>query len=188
MARYGAFLRGINLGNRRVTGDELCAPFIDLGFRDVASFLASGNVVFTTDDAREEDELTASIAAALEERLGYPVLTFLRSSSELADIVSRSPFTPDACARSTGKLQVMLLPAVPDADAAQAAVDLGSDADLLELQGRELFWLPSGGMSQSGLDVDAIGRLVGPVTIRTANTLVRLHRKQLRATGESPTR
>lgn len=175
MARYAAFLRGINLGKRRVKGDELCAPFSDLGFRDVASFLASGNVAFTTDEARDEDELTESIEAALEERLGYSVSTFLRSDRELADIVSRTPFTPDAHERSTGKLQVMLLPAVPDPDAARAAVDLGSEVDLLEVQGRELFWLPSGGMSQSSLDVDAIGRLVGPVTIRTANTLVRMH-------------
>jgi uncharacterized protein (DUF1697 family) len=177
VARYAAFLRGINLGKRRVTGDELCAPFTELGFGDVASFLASGNVAFTTDEARDEDELTESIATALEERLGYPVLTFLRSDRELADIVSRTPFAPDAHERSTGKLQVMLLPAIPDRGAAEAVVDLGSEVDLLEVEGREVFWLPSGGMSQSGLDVDAIGRLVGPVTIRTANTLVRMHAK-----------
>lgn len=177
MARYAAFLRGINLGKRRVTGDELCAPFIDLGFGEVASFLASGNVAFTTDGAADEGELTESIAAVLEERLGFPVLTFLRSGSELAEIVSRSPFTPDAYERSTGKLQVMLLPGAPDPVAAQTVVDLGSEDDLLEVQGREVFWLPSGGMSQSSLDVDAIGRLVGPVTIRTSNTLVRMHAK-----------
>lgn len=176
MGRYAAFLRGINLGTRRVTGEELRAPFTELGWTDVATFLASGNVVFTTDE-EDEDELTERIATKLEERLGYPVQTFLRTGAELADIVSRTPFTADAYERSSGKLQVMLLPAEPEADAVDAALDLASDDDLVEVSGRELFWLPSGGISQSDLDLAAVGRLVGPGTIRTANTLARMHAK-----------
>ncbi|WP_052668676.1 DUF1697 domain-containing protein [Nitriliruptor alkaliphilus] len=175
--RYAAFLRGINLGKRRVTGPELCAPFEGLGFTEVASFLASGNVVFETDDDAGAGELGTRIASALEEALGYEVLTFLRSVAELAAIVARTPFTADQLARSTGKPQVLLLPREPAADDAAAALAHGSDDDVLVLDGRELHWLPSGGVSQSDLDLTAIGRAVGPVTIRTANTLSRMHTK-----------
>jgi uncharacterized protein (DUF1697 family) len=177
VGRYAAFLRGINLGNRRVTGKELCASFEELGFTQVASFLASGNVAFRIAEDPAPEELSGRIAAALEPRLGYPVLTFVRTATELAVLVSRTPFPPGALERTAGKLQVLLLPREPDADAARAALAHASDQDLLHLHGQELWWLPSGGMSQSDLDLDAIGRLIGPVTIRTANTLARMHAK-----------
>ena len=47
MTRYVAFLRGMNLGNRRIKNPELAAEFERLGFEDVATFRASGNVVFS---------------------------------------------------------------------------------------------------------------------------------------------
>ncbi len=50
MARYAAFLRGMNLGNRRITNDELCRALAGLGLDSPAAFLASGNVVFGSDE------------------------------------------------------------------------------------------------------------------------------------------
>ena len=52
MARYVAFLRGMNLGNRRIKNHELRAEFERLGFEEVATFRASGNVVFGSAAAR----------------------------------------------------------------------------------------------------------------------------------------
>jgi uncharacterized protein (DUF1697 family) len=178
VARYAAFLRGINLGRRRVTGDELCAPFGDVGLTDVHSFLASGNVVFTA-GRRDEDGLRADLEAKLEERLGWPVLVFLRHEDELAEIVGRRPFGAAELAGSEGKPQVILLAATPDPRAAEEAVGLATDGDLLVLEGRELHWLPPAGLSTSQLPVPALERLVGPTTTRTANTLTRLHAKIL---------
>ena len=45
--RYIAFLRGINVGkHRRITMAELKAAFEASGYRDVATYIASGNVIF----------------------------------------------------------------------------------------------------------------------------------------------
>jgi hypothetical protein len=46
MSRYVAFLRGMNLGGRRISNDDLRSRFEALGCEDVATFRASGNVVF----------------------------------------------------------------------------------------------------------------------------------------------
>ena len=46
MERYVAFLRGMNLGNRRLKNEELRGEFEALGFAEVATFRASGNVIF----------------------------------------------------------------------------------------------------------------------------------------------
>jgi uncharacterized protein (DUF1697 family) len=177
--RHAAFLRGINVGNRRVTGQELCVPFEALGFRDVASFLASGNVVFDTDDTDDTGGLEPRIEAALGESLGYPVETFVRSTAEVARIVTRRPFTTEELAASAGKLQVTFLRRTPAATEVATASTHESEDDRLAVIGREWYWLPSGGMSQSGLDLRAIERTLGRGTTRTLNTVARLHAKLL---------
>ena len=79
MKRYVAFLRGMNLGRRRIKNGELCACFADMGFSSVAAFLASGNVIF---DAALDDpaSLSARIESGLRQALHYDVPTFLRSA------------------------------------------------------------------------------------------------------------
>lgn len=176
MIRYAAFLRGINLGKRRVTGEQLCAPFLTLGFTGVESFLASGNVVLTG-PAIDRESLTSRIEEGLRMALGYEVATFLRTEAELESMVARSPFPPAAFERASGKLQVMLLRDEPTPAEAASVLAHATGDDLLALHGRELYWLPSGGISQSALDLSAIDRVLGPGTIRTANTLARLHAK-----------
>ena len=69
MARYVAFLRGMNLGRRRIKNPELCAAFEDIGFKNVAAYLASGNVIFDADDA-VTDSVAESIEFGLKESLG----------------------------------------------------------------------------------------------------------------------
>jgi uncharacterized protein (DUF1697 family) len=48
MQRYIAFLRGINLGKRRLPMSQLKALFEELGFDDVETFIAGGNIVFSS--------------------------------------------------------------------------------------------------------------------------------------------
>jgi len=60
MQRYIAFLRGINLGKRRLLMSQLKALFEELGFDDVETFIASGNVVFSskvTNTSRLESQI-----------------------------------------------------------------------------------------------------------------------------------
>ena len=64
-----------------------------------------------------------------------------------------------------------MLGAKPAAKAKRAALDLGTEEDLLSIDGRELYWLPSGGTIDSGLDLKAIERALGPGTMRTMGTI-----------------
>jgi uncharacterized protein (DUF1697 family) len=172
---YAAFLRGINLGRRRVTGDQLREPFLRLGFSHVSTFLASGNVAFDPGPGVDARELTARIEERLEADLGYPVAVFLRSASRLAAIVATAPFGAAELERSTGKLQVILLRQAPPHDLAARVLADAPAADRLAFRGTELFWLPQGNMSDSDLDITTLDRLIGPTTVRTHNTLARLY-------------
>ncbi len=86
MDRYVAFLRGMNLGGRRITNEDLRSHFEALGCEEVATFRASGNVILTANE--EEEPLAARLEAGLEERLGYAVPIFLRSADELPAIAA----------------------------------------------------------------------------------------------------
>lgn len=170
--RHVAFLRGINVGGRRVTGAQLCAPFEAAGFEGVASFLASGNVTFV---ATETDGLAARIGTALEAALGFGVDVHVRTAAEIADIVGRRPFTHEVLAATDGKLQVTCLRDRPTPASVEEAMAHATDQDRLKVIGREWYWLPAAGISSSPLDAKTIERALGRGTTRTLNTMVRLN-------------
>jgi uncharacterized protein (DUF1697 family) len=174
--RYVAFLRGMNLGKRRVENDELRAEFEVLGFEDVATFRASGNVIFGAAE-KAESALTKTIENGLGEALGYEVPVFLRSCKEIAAIAAREPFDAGVFAASKGKLQVTMLARKPTAAARKKVLALATDEDRLAIAARELFWLPSGGTLESELDLEAIGKALGKGTQRTMGTIEQIAAK-----------
>jgi uncharacterized protein (DUF1697 family) len=177
MDRYVAFLRGMNLGGRRIKNEELKRHFEEMGFEEVATFRASGNVIFEAAKREAESKLAARVESELDERLGYDVPVFLRSIDEVAEIATQKPFTPRQVEKSKGKLQVSLLKKKPTAAAKKKALALATDEDLLAIDGRELYWLPSGGISESDLDLKALDSALGPGTIRTMGTIEQIASK-----------
>jgi uncharacterized protein (DUF1697 family) len=169
MPRYAAFLRGINVSGRRATGPQLCAAFTDIGLEDPSTFRASGNVIFSA--TGPADKLAPRIVDGLTEALGYEVATFVRTAAEVRAIAAHQPFDAERVDASKGKPQVVLLPAKPSAQARKRMLALESDDDLLSLHGRELYWLPSGGLMESAVGMNGITDVLGPNTIRTKGTL-----------------
>jgi len=160
----------MNVGGHRISNEELRARFAEMGLHDVATFRASGNVIFTV-DAEPQDKLSAHIEAGLAASLGYEVPVFLRTPSETRTIAKHQPFARPLIEASKGKLQVVLLAAPPAARARKEVLALASDEDRLAFGERELLWLPSGGILDSALDFKAIGKLLGPMTTRTKGTV-----------------
>jgi uncharacterized protein (DUF1697 family) len=177
MARYVAFLRGMNLGNRRLKNPELKAEFEHLGFEEVATFRASGNVIFTAGGRPGEAALATKVEAGLADGLGYEVPVFLRAAAEVAAIAALEPFPAKAVAASKGKPQVSLLAKKPSAKVRDSVLALASGEDRLAFEGRELYWLPSGGILESRLDLKAIEKALGKDTRRTLGTIEQIAAK-----------
>ena len=165
MPDHAAFLKGMNLGRRRITNDELRTAVEGLGLAEVETFRASGNVVFAAAE-RSADDLQALLEEGLAEVLGYEVPTFVRSAAELQKVTRADPFSG-----AEGKLQVALLHDRPAAKAARELPGLAPEGEQLALDGRELYWLPAAGISDSPIDWKAVERLVGPTTVRTIGTI-----------------
>jgi len=168
--RHVAFLRGMNLGGRRIKNEELRREFEVLGFAEVSCFRASGNVIFESKEGGE-DALARRIEARLAETLGYEVPVFLRSAAELGKIAVREPFDAALVVASKGKLQVAFLATAPRGASRKRALELSTGEDRLAIAGRELHWLPSGGISESSLDLKSLEDLLGPWTMRTMGTV-----------------
>jgi uncharacterized protein (DUF1697 family) len=171
MQRCAAFLRGMNLGRRRITNDDLRATVEALGFADVATFRASGNVILSAPDDEPVDDVGARLEAGLCEALSYDVPVFARSAEQMRAIAASEPFDADALAASTGKLQVVLLGEAPNAAARRAALKLLPAGDQFAFEGRELHWLPQAGLADTELDLKQLAQALGPITVRTKGTI-----------------
>lgn len=180
MIRYFAFLRALNVGGHTVKMSDLRAEFEALGFGHVESFIASGNVIFEVSgrSAADAAAVERKIEARLEHTLGYEVRTFLRTDAELAAIVEHVPF-PDTPPGDGDTLQVAFLPVAPPAAEIETVRRLGSELELLEVVGREMYWLIHGGTLDTRITPGVLKRALGgmPMTARNMTTIRRLAAK-----------
>jgi uncharacterized protein (DUF1697 family) len=88
--RYVALLRGINVGGRnKVAMADLRDAFTGAGFDDVSTYIASGNVLFSSE--RPAASLEDEIEAALEARLELPLVVAVRSQRQVRAVVDGAP-------------------------------------------------------------------------------------------------
>lgn len=167
MPRMVAFLRGINVADRRVSGSELKEILAGLGMTAAATYRASGNLMFETDEG-DEDVTRGALEAGFKEELGYDVDVLLRGSDALRAVAAHDPF---ADLDDRGKHQVIFMRAAPSEQARADAAGLVGPDEILDFAGRELHWSPSAGVLDSDIDLDGIERLLGPTTMRTMGTV-----------------
>lgn len=171
--RLVAFLRGINLGGRRLTMKELRGHFTAMGLNDVATFLASGNVIFNAPGGALES-LEAELEAHLERRLGYDVDTFIRAVQELASLPVLAEI--DALKEQGFKPHVIFLKDPADEGVARSLTALETPDDQFRPLGREVLWLRRGGLSDAPITTGDLARALGgrTSTMRTVNTVRRI--------------
>jgi len=175
MTRYIAFLRGINVGGHRVKMDRLRSLFEEMGFADVSTFIASGNVVFSA-KSNDVASLGARIEGCLAERLGYDVATFIRTPAELEAIAAFEPADPGRGDPSASSLYVVLLQAPAADDLRSTLSGLSSEMDEFQFAGSEIYWLIQGKITEShffGREFEKATRKV-PNTTRNITTIRRL--------------
>ncbi|HKJ93867.1 MAG TPA: DUF1697 domain-containing protein [Longimicrobiales bacterium] len=171
-ARLVAFLRAINVGGHTVKMDRLRGLFQEMGFGDVATFIASGNVIFDAGGAGTAD-VESIIERHLFEALGYAVTTFARTLDDLAAAAAHTPFERDP--EPPGRIYVGFLKHAPDDDARDVLTGLDSDTDTFVVHGRELYWLCRTRFSESRVTGGLLEKTLGmPLTIRNTNTLGRI--------------
>lgn len=135
MPRYVALLRAINVGGHVVKMERLRALFEEMGFQDVTTFIASGNVLFGAGRSPAAS-LERKIEKALGAALGYEVDTFLRTPEELAAVAAHQPFA----AIEGASLYVGFVKEPLDAGARDVLHGFRTPTDDFAVLGREVYW------------------------------------------------
>jgi uncharacterized protein (DUF1697 family) len=168
--KWVALLRAVNLGPRnRVPMAELRALFGELGFDSVATYIASGNVVFAA--GREGREtLRRRIEAAVAETFGVSSTVVLRNAKELDAVLAAHPFGAD-----TSRTAVTFLAAKPAAAAARRLAAVDAAPEELKLVGSEVYVRYAAGIGQSRLTAAFLERQLGvDGTARNWRTVTKL--------------
>jgi uncharacterized protein (DUF1697 family) len=182
MPTHVALLRGINVGTQtRVAMSDLREIVASLGHQDVATYIQSGNVVFTSppgDPARLADDLAAAISA----RLGISPAVVVLSREDLAGAIAANPYPQAASPKMLhavfrrAELNDEQVAAVAAAE--QRARDKGS-TDEVTVVGRTLYLHTPGGLGRSELaaQLSRAGQAMSPGgggTARNWATVTRL--------------
>jgi uncharacterized protein (DUF1697 family) len=176
MPRLIAFLRAINVGGHIVTMDRLRQEFEALGLREVETFIASGNVIFTP-RSLDVVALEKKIEARLRASLGYEVATFVRTDAEVAAIARYQPFKA-ARIDGAGAFCVGFLEQPLDAAGVRTLMTFRTEIDDFHTKGREVYWLCRKRQSESAFSNANLERkLKIRSTFRGINTVVRLAAK-----------
>lgn len=137
--RYVALLRAINLGKRQVKMDRLRAVFGEMGFKDVSTYIASGNVLFST-GMKDETKLIKKIEAGLHAAFGFEVATILRNPAQMAEAAARLPLD-ELRANPELRMYVSYFMRLPTAAERKTVEALSTDVTEFMLHGRELHTL-----------------------------------------------
>ena len=96
MTTYISILRGINVsGQKLIKMDTLRKMYENMGFRNVASYVQSGNVIFTSDDI-ELHEAEERISHQIEKEFGFAVPVIVLTVDKLKSVIDNNPFLKDA--------------------------------------------------------------------------------------------
>lgn len=174
MSKYVAFLRAINVGGHVVKMDHLRGLFESLGFTEVATVIASGNVIFTS-TSRSASGLEKKIEDHLRQTLGYEVITFVRTTGELKAIAAYRPFDASEIDPAGNALYIGFLKGGPSDEARQKLASSATEDDKFHFSGREMYWLRRKKFSDSKLSGPLLEKTLGMrTTLRNCTTVKRI--------------
>lgn len=171
---YVAFLRGINLGKRNIKMDDLRDLFLDLGFSNTQTVIASGNVLFTSPNT----PATQDMERALADRFGFDIGVVLRSIIQLEKMLEQNLF--EAYPNDKTLKFYLTMSSKPIGEALANVENVPGDFTIIQRDEFDFFTLayrqPDG---RFGAGMDKLERLFKDqvITTRNWNTILRIVKK-----------
>jgi len=169
MTDYVALLRGVNVGGVNLKMADLAEVVRGLGYTNVKTVLASGNVLFTTGDAASTAKQT--LESALRERFGYEAWVHVLTVDAIRTIVAAYPFP-----RSDERHAYVVFAVKPEVRAELSAVDLDDAVEQAQAGDGVIYWsVPKGSTLDSAMGkAQSAARHKPWITTRNLNTLEKL--------------
>jgi uncharacterized protein (DUF1697 family) len=172
MATHVALLRGINVGGRnKVAMADLRQVVAGLGHTGVATYIQSGNVLFTSDDA-DTEALRTALEKAIADSLGVTPSVIVLSREDLARVVRDNPYPDEPNPKMVHAVFFRGPAPAGPAEAIEAglrrAAERGSGRDSALIVGSTLFVHTPDGFGRSELALYLLGRSASPCAAGTA--------------------
>lgn len=169
-----SLLRAVNVGNRQVSKERLVAIHEAAGCVEPRTFIASGNLIFTTRE-RNLATLTRRIEAEFERAAGFRSEAILRTRDELERVAARNAFARRKDLDGA-RLVVTFLAAAPTAADIAAAMAIEVGPEEMHIAGREMYVYYPNGIGRSKFPAAKVARALRniPGTGRNWNTVLKL--------------
>jgi uncharacterized protein (DUF1697 family) len=167
-----ALLRAVNVGGRKLPMAELRALCEGLGWEDVATYIQSGNVVFTAKD--QPGAIEKALEDAIARQFGFAAPVIVRTAAQWAEYPPGNPF-PKAAKEEPNRLMLLLSKAPPAKGAEEIIQARAQTGEQVRGAGDALWFYYPGGAGTSKLTPSLIDRAVGsPATARNYRTVIKL--------------
>jgi uncharacterized protein (DUF1697 family) len=144
MQIYIAILRGVNVsGHKKLPMAELRELLAELKYRDIRTYIQSGNIVFGS-DAKDSSVFAAQIAKKIKEKYGFDVPVLTRTVTEMKQALESNPFLKE---KNTDpeKLHITFLDEAPSKENFDKANAYSCEPDRFHIHGREVYvYCPNG--------------------------------------------
>ncbi|HYG29482.1 MAG TPA: DUF1697 domain-containing protein [Allosphingosinicella sp.] len=172
MGRHVALLRAVNVGGRKLPMAELRALCGELGWTEVATYIQSGNVVFSA--TGRDTDLEAALERAIAKRFGFDVPVMVRNGREWGGYAKANPF-PEVAAKEPNRLMLLLSKRPPAAGAEEGISAKAAAGEQVRRAGDALWIHYPQGAGTSRLTPALIDRAVGsPTTARNYNSVLKI--------------
>ncbi len=138
MATYISILRGINVsGQKKILMNELKILFEKEGFKNIVTYIQSGNVIFEA-GKKTPQQLAQTISKAIEKQYGFEVPVIVRSIDVLQKLIASNPFLKTKNV-PVEKLHVTFLSETPAAAELKVLQTFDHSPDQFEVIDQEVF-------------------------------------------------
>ena len=131
-------------GHNKIQATELSALYHKMGFKDVRTYIQSGNVIFSLDDKTDINRVESDIESAILEKFNYNIPVFIRTISEINKVISDNPFL-DKMNFDPSRLAVIFLHEMPSGEQIEKVKNVDYPPDKFKIIGKEIFiYCPNG--------------------------------------------
>ena len=176
MTTYISILRGINVGgNRKILMADLKKIYSNLKFKNISTYIQSGNVVFDSPNSNEKSIIEETLQKAIYNAYGFEVQVIVRTANELIDIFNKNPFLSNDNLVPK-KLYLSFLKEEPSKDKLLNISQIDTSPDLYSISGKDIFVYCNSKFSDCKLtNLFFERKLKVTATTRNWNTITKLH-------------
>jgi uncharacterized protein (DUF1697 family) len=174
LKKYILLLRGINVGGKnKISMKELKELLDENGFRDVVTYINSGNIIFSSENS-DVEFLKKNCEALILEKFKLDLSVMIISAEELIEAISNSPYWWDADKESKHNA-IFIMPPITAEEVFEEVGSIKPEYEKISNFGRVIFWsAPLETFSKTRWSSVAGKSIYNSITIRNSNTVKKL--------------